>query len=130
MPHQIIEYSENLESLLDIQGLVQALHQCAAQIDALPLKGLRTRAHPVACYEIADGHPDNAFVAVYLRIGQGRTEALRSEMGELLAQCLVDYTAALFQHHPLALSYEVQEIDPVTRWNFNNLEQYLAERQG
>ena len=129
MPHQIIEYSQNLDTVLDINQLITALHDCASQIEALPLKGLRTRAHPVKHYKIADDHPDNGFIAVYLRIGQGRSEAQRKDMGESLFNCLVGQTQLLFEQRPLALSYEVQEIDPVTRWNHNNLEHYLAERK-
>lgn len=129
MPHQIIEYSENLRQRLDISKLVASLHSCAAQIEALPLAGLRTRAFAAEHYAIADKHPDNAYIAVYLRLGQGRSEALREALGKELYECLCVSTAELQANTPLALSYEVQEIDPVTRWNKNNLRDYLAKRQ-
>ena len=128
MPHQIIEYSANLSQSLDIDGLVLALHRAAAQHEALPVSGLRTRAHPVDQYQIADEHPDNGFIAVYLRIGAGRSEALRKEIGMALYDVLVGYTETLFNKAPLALSYEVQEINPTTRWNHNNLAAFLSER--
>ena len=129
MPHQIIEYSANLGQRLDIAQLVQALHQCAADMEPLPLAGLRTRAYPSQTFAIADQHPDNAFVAVYLRIGQGRSEALRQDLGKKLFDCLCEHTAALYAQTPLALSYEVQEIDPATRWNKNNLRDFLHHRE-
>ena len=129
MPHQIIEYSNNLSQKFDISELVVALHNCAAQIEALPLAGLRTRAFAAEHYAIADRHPDNAYIAVYLRLGQGRPESLREEIGEELYACLSVCTAELQASTPLALSYEVQEIDPVTRWNKNNLRDHLAKRQ-
>ena len=44
MPHQIIEYSSNLDSSIDIDELVKALHQTASEVEAFPLAGLRTRA--------------------------------------------------------------------------------------
>lgn len=129
MPHQIIEYSKNLAPQLNISRLVVALHDCAAQIEALPLAGLRTRAFMAEDYAIADQHPNNGYIAVYLRIGQGRSEALREEIGKTLYECLCAFTAELQANTPLALSYEVQEIDPVTRWNKNNLREHLAKRQ-
>ena len=129
MPHQIIEYSSNLKDSLDISGLISALHNCAAQIDALPLAGLRTRAFVAEQYAIADQHPDNGYIAVYLRIGQGRSEELRIEVGKTLYDCLCSYTSDLYASTPIALSYELQEIDPVTRWNHNNLRDHLAKRQ-
>lgn len=129
MPHQIIEYSCNLKDSLDIAGLINALHQCAAQIEALPLAGLRTRAFAAEQYAIADQHPDNAYIAVYLRIGQGRSEELRIDVGKTLYDCLCSYTTDLVANTPIALSYELQEIDPVTRWNHNNLRDHIARRQ-
>ena len=42
MPHQIIEYSANLEARLSIADLIDTLHETAAKIDAFPLGGLRT----------------------------------------------------------------------------------------
>ena len=88
-------------------------------------------AHPrVAAnvYQIADGHVDNRFIAGYLRIAQGRSKATRVEIGERLYRRLHDRTAELLENAPVAISYEVQDIDPVTRWNKHNLRSYLAER--
>ncbi len=132
MPHQIIEYSSNVRDHLDMDGLVAALHAQAAQLSALPLAGLRTRAYAADSYRIADNHADNAFIAVYLRIGAGRDEALRIEMGEILFQCLCSYAQqwrGVDGSPPVALSYEVQEIDPATRWNRNHLRDYVEQRQ-
>ena len=69
MPHQIIEYSANLESRMDIQGLVDGLHDNAMGIEGLPLGGLRTRAARRENYQVADQHPDNAFVHMILKLG-------------------------------------------------------------
>ena len=44
MPHQIIEYSANLDADMDIDALVEAMHNTAVEIDALPIGGIRTRA--------------------------------------------------------------------------------------
>ena len=130
MPHQIIEYSSNLEGRIDINGLVDAMHHCAAGLEALPIGGLRTRVYPAACYQIADGHPDNAFIAGYLRIGEGRSLEVREQVGYALFEKLREYTAEAFAKTPIALSYEVQEIDPRTRWNHNNLREHMAQRAG
>ena len=86
MPHQIIEYSANLESRLDIQSLVDGLHEAAMGIDGLPVGGLRTRAARRDRYQVADRHPDNAFVHLVLKLGHGRSEEKRREFGEALQQ--------------------------------------------
>jgi 5-carboxymethyl-2-hydroxymuconate isomerase len=46
MPHQIVEYSANLEEKVDIDALMAHLHETVAGIDAFPLAALRTRAAP------------------------------------------------------------------------------------
>ena len=64
MPHQIIEYSANLDADMDVDALVSAMHDTATGIDALPMAGIRTRAIRHDHYKIADGHEDNLDVAV------------------------------------------------------------------
>jgi len=129
MPHQTIEYSANLEPELDIDALVTALHETAASIDALPIGGLRTRAVAREHYRIADGHPDNTFINVFLRIAPGRPFDVRKAAGEKLFQALCDYLEEIYSSTPLAISYEIQELDADLRWKKNNIREYLATRE-
>ena len=129
MPHQIIEYSANLGARMDVDALVTVLHETAAGIDALPLGGLRTRAVARDHYRIADGHPDNAFVNVVLRLAPGRSFEVRKAAGETLFAALCDFLEPAFSTSPLAISYEIQEIDADLRWKRNNLRDYMAQRK-
>lgn len=129
MPHQTIEYSANLEPELDIDALVTALHETAAGIDALPIGGLRTRAVAREHYRVADGHPDNTFINVFLRIAPGRPFDVRKAAGEKLFQALCDYLEEIYSSTPLAISYEIQELDADLRWKKNNIREYLAARE-
>lgn len=129
MPHQTIEYSANLEPELDIEALVKVLHETAAGIDALPIGGLRTRAVAREHYRIADGHPDNTFINVFLRIAPGRPFDVRKAAGEKLFQALCDYLEEIYSSTPLAISYEIQELDADLRWKKNNIREYLAARE-
>ncbi len=128
MPHQTIEYSANLEPELDIEALVRVLHETAAGIDALPVGGLRTRAVARQHYRIADGHPDNGFINVFLRIAPGRPFEVRKAAGQDLFRALCDYLEPIYSSSPLAISYEIQELDADLRWKKNNLRDYLAAR--
>lgn len=129
MPHQIIEYSANLERLVDIDELVRVLHETAAGIDVLPVGGLRTRAVARQHYRIADGHPDNLFVNIVLRIAPGRPFDAQKAAGETLFRAATDFLAPVFSKWPLAISYEIQELNADLRWKQNNLRDYLAKRQ-
>ena len=128
MPHQIIEYSANLESRLDIQSLVDGLHEAAMGIDGLPVGGLRTRAARRDRYQVADRHPDNAFVHLVLKLGHGRSEEKRREFGEALFAVLCKLLEPFQSTSPLAISFEIQEIHPTLNWKKNNLSEYMASR--
>ena len=128
MPHQIIEYSENLESRMDIQALVDGLHETAMGIDGLPLGGLRTRAARRDSYQVADEHPDNAFVHMILKLGHGRDEETKKRFGEALFNALCALLEPVSSTSPLAISFEIQEIDAELTWKKNNLREYMAKR--
>jgi 5-carboxymethyl-2-hydroxymuconate isomerase len=127
MPHQVIEYSANLESALDIDRLVEAMHAVAVSLDALPIGGIRTRTARRDTYRIADSHPDNTFINVTLRIAP-RPDDVKKEVGETLFQALNDFVQPVFSTTPMSLSLEIQEIDAECRWKHSNIRDYLAKR--
>ena len=129
MPHQIIEYSANLESRIEIQTLVDELHENAIGIDGLPIGGLRTRAERRDSYQVADRHPDNAFVHLILRLGHGRSLEKRREFGEAIFSALCELLEPVSSTSPLAISFEIQEIHPELTWKKNNLREYMASRE-
>jgi len=128
MPHLIIEYSANIEPNIDVNGLVQALHETAVSIDALPTGGIRTRAVRRETFIVADGDPSNGFVNVVLRISEGRSVELRKEVGQTLLSTLTAYVQEDYDRRPMSLSLEIQEINPETRWNQGNIREYMARR--
>ena len=129
MPHLIIEYSANLEADIAFAELVRALHETAMGIDALPPGGMRTRAARRDNYRVADSHPANGFINVTLRMAAGRPPASRRIIGEKLFDRLRSFTRSAYEKRPLALSFEIQEINPETRWKQSNIRDYMAERQ-
>ena len=127
MPHIIIEYSANLAELTDIDALVAAVHEAALD-DGLPaLDALRTRAAPSEHYRIADGDPAYGFVAVTARIGPGREPEAVERFLTRLIDTVDEALAPLRPDHPVALSAEVQLIDPTMRINRNHVRTHLAQ---
>ena len=127
MPHIIIEHSANLAELTDIDALVAAVHRTALD-DGLPaLDALRTRAESRDHYRIADGDPAYGFVYVTARIGPGREpEAIQRFLTRLI-DTVDEMLAPLQTHHPVAVSAEVQLIDPTMRINRNHIRTHLAQ---
>lgn len=128
MPHLTVEYTANLEPVLRLPALLAALHDTAAGIEAFPFAGLRTRAERRDHWLVADSHPDNAFVHLILRIAHGRTLEVRQAAGERLFATLTAHLEPLLATLPLAVSFEIQEIDPVLNWKGGNIREYLAKR--
>ena len=128
MPHLIIEYTANLEPQLQLPPLIEALHNTAAMIEAFPLAGLRTRAERRDHYRIADGNADNAFVHLTLRIAHGRSVEVRKAAGDLLFAALCRELQPLLEKHPIAVSFEISEIDPVLNYKGGNIREYMTKR--
>lgn len=126
MPHIIVEYSANLEPEVSPRRLVDALHRTALDTGVFPIGGLRTRAERRDVYAVADGHPDNAFVAVLARIGEGRDPATRRSVAEALMATLEVETADAFRSRGLGLTVEVAEIDGTASLKTNNLHERVA----
>jgi 5-carboxymethyl-2-hydroxymuconate isomerase len=130
MPHQIVEYSANLEDVFDIDALLACVHEAALKTGIFPLAGLRTRASRRDHYRIADSHPDNAFVHVLLRIRFGRSLADRERAADTISRALFDFLDPVSQSRPLAISLDIQDIDAHTNRKSNNLRNYLVRRGG
>mgnify|MGYP003612034664 CR=1 FL=1 len=77
MPHIQIDYGAGLEATVDIQGLVDVVHQAAVDCGVFPLWGIRTFAQAMPCYRIGNGHPASAFVHISVRIAPGRSPEVR-----------------------------------------------------
>tara|TARA_B100001105_G_scaffold222405_1_gene190577 strand:- start:2702 stop:3100 length:399 start_codon:yes stop_codon:yes gene_type:complete len=128
MPHQTIEYSANLEAELDITELIRVMHDTAANVEALPLGGLRTRAVAREYYRIADSHPDNTFINVVLRIAPGRSNEIKKDAGDILFETLTNYLESIYSHTPVAISLEIQELDAEFRWRKSNTREHMSKR--
>jgi len=130
MPHITVEYSANIREKVGPQNLVDRVHEAALRTGVFPIGGTRTRAVERSCYRIADGHPDNAFVHVVLRIRHGRDLETRRKVADEVFAELCKFLEPLFQSSPLGISLEIQEIDPAVSLKKNNLHQHVLAREG
>lgn len=113
MPHFIIQYSANLQEVLDISGLCEAIRAQAAQIDAFPTAGIRVRAFCADHYAIADGNPLHGFVDISIRLRGGRPDTVKQDATQLIFDAAHAYIKPVMDRQPIALSLEMRDIDPV-----------------
>jgi 5-carboxymethyl-2-hydroxymuconate isomerase len=128
MAHIVIEYSANLGERLDLPAFLQAVHGTALATGVFPIGGIRTRAYEARHYIVADGHPDNAFVHISLRVGHGRHVDTRKRACEAIFAAACQQLAGLYEQLPLGIALEMQEIDPVLTFKKNNLHEYVKQR--
>ena len=129
MPHILIEHSLNLSDRVDLDDLIRSVHQAALDTGVFPEGGIRTRRVPRESYLIADGHADNAFIHLVLRIGFGRDVETRQRAATEVFEALCDFLAPDMSAHPLGISLEIQEIVPETSHKKSNLHAYVKQRQ-
>ena len=124
MPHIIMNYSANLETLSDMQMLCNALADTllsqraedASQV--FPTGGVRVFAYPAAHCAIADGgaaameaggSSDYGFVYINLRMGRGRSPLVHTKVGDALLATASAHLDALFRTHHLGLTVQIDE---------------------
>jgi len=130
MPHIILEYSTGVEALLDVQALVDNIHSVALDNAHIPSGGIRVRAHVPSYCRVADGAEGREFIYVIVRLGFGRTDDVKRQLGETFFNVLTKATQLLFdQGQALSLGLEVQEIARGSTWKKNNIHQIIKDSQ-
>lgn len=128
MPHLLVEYSANVEDLIELDEMLDKLRDAALTSGVFPLGGLRIRAQRMDHYRIADCHPDNGYVHVTATIGHGRPLDVKQQVGEALFAVLTEHLDTAFRESPLAISFNIQEFHPQLSFKKNNLHEYVRSR--
>ena len=93
-----------------------------ARIDALARE-----LHPSIVEVRRDIHrnPELGFLAMVLRLGEGRDLATRQKAGEHIFEALSAHLDPVFAASPFALSFDMQINDKETSWKRNNIHDAL-----
>lgn len=125
MPHFTLEYSANLDARVDMGKVAEVVRKAAVETGIFPLGGIRVRAIRCEHFAIADGHADFGFLAMMLRLGEGRDLAARQKAGEHIFKALCLYLDPVFATSKFALSFDMQINDKETSWKRNNIHDAL-----
>ncbi|UYV36283.1 5-carboxymethyl-2-hydroxymuconate Delta-isomerase [Rhodobacteraceae bacterium D3-12] len=112
MPHFSIEYSANLEEMVDIAALCDHLRRAAIDTGVFPMPGVRVRAHRAAHVSIADGDPKHAFLDLSIRLRGGRPAEAKTRATQAVFDALKSFMEPALAQHSIALSVEMRDIDP------------------
>ncbi len=127
MPHLVILYTPQLDAETDMSALCRALADAMLGLkdetgqQVFPTGGTRVLAYPAAHHAVADGRHEAAFAYFNLRMGRGRSAAVRQQAGEQLAAVVRTHFAPVLAQRPLGLTLQIDEGPEVFDAKLGNL---------
>ena len=115
MPHLVILYTPNIDSETDMSALCRTLadtmleQRDEAGKQVFPTGGTRVLAYPAAHYAVADGKGDYAFVYLNLRMGAGRSDAVKKRAGDAIIESAKRHFEAVFAKRLIGITLNVDE---------------------
>ncbi|MGV3552145.1 5-carboxymethyl-2-hydroxymuconate isomerase [Rhizobium sp.] len=128
MPHFTMEYSANLDSVVDFDGLCKAVHETIMASGLFELGAVRVRALRAEAYAVADLLPENGFIDMSFRVGKGRSDDEKRQTGEAIFATVTQFLAPQFETPHFALTLEIREIDPDLSWKKNAIHPRLRQK--
>ena len=125
MPHFQIEYSANLEAVVDIGQLCEAIRARAATIETFPVAGIRVRATRVDHVAMADGNPKHGFIDLSVRLREGSPDAVKCDAIDQVFAKLKDFMTPAMASHSIALSAEMRDINADLSPKFGTIRDHL-----
>ncbi|GBU09501.1 5-carboxymethyl-2-hydroxymuconate isomerase [Gammaproteobacteria bacterium] len=128
MPHLVVECTDNLKKDAQFKLLFPKIHEYLASTQLFPIGGVRSRVHWLETWEMArplkneaDQTLEYAFVHFVLSIGHGRSLEDRKRVGDAVFELIKTHFKPLYAQRLLALSFQMNEIDPVLNYKQNNI---------
>jgi 5-carboxymethyl-2-hydroxymuconate isomerase len=125
MPHFRIEYSANLSNKFNASEFCGVMHKAILETGMFELGAVRVRAFKAEAFAIADQLPDNAFIDMNFKVGEGRTPEQLKHAGEHVFAAAREYLAPLFTTPHFALSFQIEVINASLSWKNNAMHSRL-----
>lgn len=127
LPHFQIDYSGNLEDIVNIGALCEMVRATAANIETFPMPGIRVRAVKVDHYAIADGDPKHGFIDVSIRLREGRSQKVKKDATQQIFAAICDFLEQVMEANSIALSVEMRDIDADLSPKTGTIRQHLEQ---
>ncbi len=133
MPHLVILYTPHVEAATDMSALCRALADTMLALrdeagkQVFPTGGVRVLAYPAAYFAVADGSGDHGFVYLNLRMGRGRSDAVKKDIGDALTATARAHFASLLDRQACGLTLQIDEGPEVFDAKFGNLHALFAK---
>ena len=143
MPHIVVLYTGNLDASNVGEADPGIALLCRRLADALltvrdesgapvfPTGGVRVFAYPAAHFAVADGQTpgttDAGFVYINLRMGQGRSDAVRQRIGDTLRAAAATHFAPLLAGRAVGITLQIDEGQEVFDVKLGNLHPFFTK---
>ena len=127
MPHFHIEYSANLEMIVDMGQLCEAIRAEVALIETFPMAGIRVRATRVDHFAMADGNPKHGFIDLSVRLREGRSDKVKTDAIQQIFEKLKAHATSIMATHSIALSAEIRDISAEFSLKYGNIRDNLED---
>ena len=124
MPHLVILYTGNLDTMTDMPALCRTL--CDAMLtvkdetgaQVYPTGGTRVLAYPAAHWAVADGGAagraaggsgDYGFMYLNIRMAKGRSDAVKQRAGDTVLAALKAHVAPLIEREHVGFTLQIDE---------------------
>jgi 5-carboxymethyl-2-hydroxymuconate isomerase len=128
MPHFHIEYSGNLEGVIDMAALCEVIRATAAGIDTFPTPGIRVRATRVHHYAVADGDLRHGFIDLSVRLREGRPDDVKHHAITRIFEEMQRFVAPAMETRSIALSAEMRDIDAALSPKSGTIRDHMKEQ--
>ena len=115
MPHLVILYTGNVETKTNMGALCRKLADRMIGIldeegkQVFPTGGTRVLAYPAAHYAVADSGDDYGFLYINVRMGTGRSDAVKQKAGDTLMEVVKKHVAPMFEKELVGVTLQIDE---------------------
>lgn len=90
MPHLVMEYSNSADERLNMQGLLEDLHQVAIDSELFSVDDVKSRAIRVHSWLVGDKGNSVDFIHITIELLSGRTTEQKRELSRALMNVLAE----------------------------------------
>ncbi|MGD8112596.1 5-carboxymethyl-2-hydroxymuconate Delta-isomerase [Vibrio sp. TRT 17S01] len=106
MPHLVMEYSNSVDERVNVQGLLEDLHQIALQSGLFDIGSVKSRALRSHHWLVGDEGDSVDFIHINFELLEGRTEEQKRELSRKLIEELQSQAG-----HVRSLTVNIRDMD-------------------
>lgn len=110
MPHCILEASDNLLDAPDWSGVLAEIHRALVGTGLFSEEDIKSRVVLHPRFRMADGAPDRAFATLNVQVLEGRSDAVKGQISDLMLGILAGAFPQTARGMRLNLTVQVSDL--------------------